>query len=376
MGFVSKRTSLLLIPIFIFLFFSSEPAWGKVKHSAPVRGEWVVRFAKNSFFSRKPFQFSSPAISENALFAGVDKNKFYAVDLRKGKKLWNYSTLGAIHAKPAVAVGNVYFGDAKGNIYALEQKTGKRVWNAQVDGAVMSAPLVLEKQIIFVTLSKQVKSFDLSTGKELWQTLPLNRDSGFTVLGSSDPFFSAGSVWVGFSDGTLLAYAPDSGQLQGVYQLGNINERLHDVDATGLVAGNNLYIPTADGHLFALDISKRKILWEIPIGDVTDPIIENGKIYLTAGNTVYCLEEASGATIWEQELEAPGLSSPASLGSWIVVMATKGKMHFLDRTTGDVYFSRHLRGGGSYSDPVVAENRMFLLTNSARLYSFRLKKKK
>ncbi len=376
MGTLSKKFFLFLSTICLLSLVGVSPellAKVKQKYSAPVKRHWVVRFPKNSFFNAKPFQFANPIVDGDSLFGGANKNIFYAVDTRHGKKLWSYETLGSVQAQPALWKDWVYFGDSKGNIYALTKKEGERFWTTSVDGAVMSAPVLHDDKLYFVTLSKQVTALDPQTGKIIWQTLPLNRDADFTVLGSADPVFAFGKLWIGYSDGTLVAYAPESGEMKRVMQLGDRNEKLHDIDATSLAVGDLFYVATASGSLFAMNPVQDKVVWTLPIGGVNNPVVKEGSLYLAGSNIVSCLNAATGETLWEQDLGVTGLSTPVVTDRWVIVLATKGKLFFIDRKTGDLVYARHIRGGGTYTDPIADDKQLFLLSNSGRLYGFRFK---
>ena len=341
--------------------------------NSPVKHIWTSNLKKQSWLRRNSYQFSKLAMDEERIYAGVEKGYFYGIRKKDGRKVWTFRTQGAVYSQPAVDEENVYFGDAKGYVYALEKKSGKLIWNAFVDAPIHSSPLILKDQIYFVSLTKQLSNFNKNTGALLWQTPPLQPDRVFTVVGSANPVLSGGFILVGFADGALVAYQPENGQIHWVKQLGDRSAMLHDVDATAWVADDRLYLPTADGNLYALNGKDGKIIWSAPMGGVNNPILSGDRLYLTAQGALYALEAQQGKVLWEQDLGVPEISTPGLLGKFLAVAATRGKMYFVDREAGDVYYSRYLPKG-SYSEPVVQGNRMYLLSNKGRLFCFELKR--
>ncbi|MDO8494160.1 MAG: PQQ-binding-like beta-propeller repeat protein [Deltaproteobacteria bacterium] len=348
--------------------------WEKVRHS-PVKKEWTTLLKRNSFWNKKPFQFAIPLLTENKLFVGVHKGSFYAIDAEKGKKLWKFRAAGPIHASARVSGGNVYFADAKGEAYALNQETGETVWVTRLGYEVMSAPLIVDDKIFFVTMAKDLFCLDRQSGKIVWQVTHGKSDFEFTLYGSSDPVLVSGQILVGYSDGTLTAHSPQNGDLLWSKSLGDPLEPFRDIDATLTLSADadKAYLMTADGKLFAINPANGSVYWTAPYGGVDHLVMADTFIYGTSGSKIFALQKEGGETAWEQELPLSALSAPAVRGDVLTVAATKGKVYFLNRLTGDIDYSWHTRGG-SYSDPVTDQNHVYILSNAARLYSFRYKK--
>jgi len=340
--------------------------------------KWVVKLKQNSWMNRRPFQFATPFVDGDKVFVGVHREIFYAVDVKKGKKLWTFKTQAPIHAQARTSGEAVFFADTKGMVYALNKENGTPIWASKLEGEVMSAPLIHGDRIYIVTLSKQLAALDGAKGTVLWETSYGSRESGFTVRGSADPVFLNGNILVGYSDGSLAAHDAATGALRWTKQLGDRAQSFHDVDSTILLAGPSTssglaYVASADGKFFALDPRTGQSVWQVPVGSVNDAVLQDGFLYVTAGGVTYCFRGDNGQTVWEQALEeVDESSSPVVYGKWLAVVATKGKIYFLDRETGDIKRSWFVKGG-SYSDPVLQGNRLFLLSNASRLYSFEFK---
>jgi outer membrane protein assembly factor BamB len=68
---------------------------------------------------------SSPAIYKNKVFFGSGNGKFFAVDARTGKEVWNYASSDVIHSSPAIYEDMVIFGGWDTYLHALNTETGK-----------------------------------------------------------------------------------------------------------------------------------------------------------------------------------------------------------------------------------------------------------
>ena len=366
------KTAKRLLVLFIFLSALAVQAKTETHPKVDtsfVHRKWVVKMKQNSWMNRRPFQFATPVVDGNRLYVGVERGIFYAVDIHRGKKVWDYTTQGGVQARATVQDQNVFVPDTKGNVYALDKTTGKVLWVANLDGEIMSAPLYYDGKLYVVTLAKEFAILDPEKGTVLWQVHQRTKDSGFTIRKSADPVYVDGNILVGYSDGTLVAHDPKDGRVKWGKQLGDRSKEFHDVDATILVAGKVAYVSSADNHFFALNPNSGAILWEAPMGNVNNALLYNEALYVTSSGIVYSLKPDSGEILWEQNLEVAEISAPAVYGNWLTVVATKGKTYFLDRNSGDILHSWFVKGG-SYSDPILSENRLFLLSNASRLYGF------
>ena len=87
--------------------------------------------------------YSSPAVADGVLYVGCDDFNVYALDARRGAKLWSCTTRGYIGwSSPAVANGVVYVGSHDGHTYALNAKTGAKLWAYSTNGIINSSPAV------------------------------------------------------------------------------------------------------------------------------------------------------------------------------------------------------------------------------------------
>lgn len=378
---MAKITSQALV-VFLLFSFSLQARSGyykrfwESKRRQVAERHWVVKLKQNSFFNHRPFQFASPVADGNRLFVGVNRDLFYAVNIKRGRKLWTYRTQGPVHAAARTADGVVYFGDLEGIAYALDQEKGKPIWLTQLGNEILSAPLIVEDKIYFITVGRDIVCLNRQTGAIVWQVTHPVAEFGFSLKGTADPVQFGETMLLGFSDGLLAAYSLTDGSLRWTRQLGDPLSDQKDVDAAVLLHEGKGFVASADGKLTAFNPSNGEVLWEAGLeggGGVNKVALADAKLYVAAGGVVSCLDAESGTLLWEQDLGVPETSAPAVYGDYLTVVATKGQAYFLDRNKGDVVYSWHVRGGG-YGDPLQVEKGVYILSNSSRLYSFQFKK--
>jgi outer membrane protein assembly factor BamB len=87
---------------------------------------------------------TTPAVTEDLVYAGTSDNKLYAMDRGEGIVQWEFDGANAsITAPPVVVEGTVYFGCQDDRVYALDAETGDRQWRFETEGAIVNpAPVV------------------------------------------------------------------------------------------------------------------------------------------------------------------------------------------------------------------------------------------
>src|SRR5262249_7857200 len=106
----------------------------------------------------------------------------YALELRSGRKLWEFATGGRVRSSPAVSSGVVYCGSMDGKVYALAADTGSLLWAFETEGAsvdlkaagydrrsVVSSPALSGDRIFVGSRDAHLYAFDRKTGRQSWR---------------------------------------------------------------------------------------------------------------------------------------------------------------------------------------------------------------
>jgi len=347
----------------------------KGSRRATVKKIGSVKLKKSTFWNKKPFQFSTPLVTDSMLFIGVDAGFFYGVDANKVKKRWQYKTEGAVHSQAGIEGDVVYFGDEKGYAYALSSADGHEIWKTFVDYPILTTPLLISDRIYYVTDTGRLIALRKDTGTEVMRSETIDKNIGFSVKRASSPVWTNGIILFGTSTGTLMAMR-ENGNVAWVKQLGDRQQMVYDLDNRPLVDGGRIYVATADRNVFCVDQSGGNIIWSTPeTGGVNDLIIGDGKLYATGSGILSAINPSDGSVIWEQDFEIPEISSPASSNRIIAVAtASGGKLYLVDDEKGDIMYERAIKGG-SFGDPTFVGDRLYIITNTGKLYGFLVKER-
>jgi outer membrane protein assembly factor BamB len=165
-----------------------------------------------------------------------------------------------------------------------------------------------------------IVAYDLDTRARRWafSAPPLGSSSGFVA-----PLIAANGVIVGnAANGRVYAVDSSSGQ-----------ERWHFDGNTflgGSVSdGHLVYVPSSDGHLYALDLLSGGLTWTAFFGGpslYTEPALyQDSLVVVKVGATLYALRRSTGERVWEFSIGYANIcSTPLIVGSQIIVDAEDG----------------------------------------------------
>jgi len=251
-------------------------------------------------------QGATVAVSSALAYVMGEDTTFYALEAATGREKWKvaFARSGSCDCVPVVRDGTVYVNgsvivtpaDANRpaskywHLFALDANTGQERWRSPSaplggTGGVCLSPPVVTADTLYAVEGSALHAVDLATGRERWKPvevrLPVEgRVRAVEVFGLVD----AGSVLVGLTSGSLIAFDKATGQtaweVPGQYRKSN---------PSMAVAGRVLYFqghpgasPAAEvqgtirysggkpvteapalppGTLNALDLDTRAILW-------------------------------------------------------------------------------------------------------------------
>lgn len=306
-----------------------------------------------------PFYPGALAAGDNKVFFTVNNTSLidtmsigyiYALNSETGQFLWKYQTQSSIsHSKPLIAQNKIFIGDDAGFLYAISASDGNLVWQTKVvnDGEIHASPAYADGKVFITTEGdaryyespqnpSSVLALNPETGEILW-TFAIDYMLDRVNLIHSTPAVSDGALFVGSENGWFYALSANDGSLIWEKEIANGTELTGSSAPAGIGYGK-VFIGTWQGKFFALSAENGETIWESSFGYANNaaPIIASSKVCVSGNNnSFYCLNEASGKLIWQENLSA----AAAALSNGILIIPASTGDNFNNQTSVLVAFA-------------------------------------
>ncbi len=336
-------------------------------------------------------------IEGKRVFVGSSDGGLYALSAPRGKILWRFETLSFVQSAPLYDPQEnvLYFGSHDGALYKVEADSGKLLWRLSTRAEVARRPVLRQGRVFFSNANDTLIAANARTGRIAWSH-HRTPAAGMEVAGYSGPAVSGGLVYMGFSDGTAMAFDAETGQerwapvslaAEAEEQLGELPKYL-DVDTTPEVLeipGEKIAVfGSYAGGVYALDAEMGTLLWSQPraagVSDLSfysqpayeeDGVVQPRRelILVATGTTgLWALDPETGHSVWRQELPLGGVSGSAFLHGAVLFNASQLGTFLLSPIDGSIIDGLHFDQGVS-SAPAAHGLRAFVMTNGGSLLS-------
>src|SRR5688572_28619230 len=290
----------------------------------------------STFGGRTP----SPTIDEDQVFiSGVafgwgdnarSAHRVFALDKNTGALNWTSPTGGspvdAPYSPPTIAVINgeriVITVAGDGGVHAFQSRTGKKLWSYILSKRGLNSSPLVNGNFVYACSSEEnvdtaqmgrVVCLDASqiengAPKEVWRQDRI--EAGF-----ASPTFFDDRLYVFDNSATVYAMDAKTGQVQWKRRAGTIGK------ASLVFADNKLYVGEANGrfHIWEVGPKSAKPLSTHYLGEKMgreyaiygSVAISNGRVYLQAANTMYCIGPKEAKKV---DVPVPGLPQEAPVG--------------------------------------------------------------
>ncbi|MSU78873.1 MAG: hypothetical protein EXS16_12360 [Gemmataceae bacterium] len=284
---------------------------------------------------------STACIADGKLYFGEgfhdDQNcRLFCVDAEKGKELWSFTTKGQTESSPTVANGKVYIGAGNDGVYCLDtQKSheagkGVVVWRfppADYKGRLLrfgGGMVIVDDRLYCATGEDRNETkdkgetalfcFDANTGNELWR-----KTAPYPVWPA--PVVRDGLVFVASGNGDVFSDVKEPEKTGGSVQCFNAKDGKelwaksfpNGIIDSPAVDGHRIYFGCRDGHAYCINRATGETIWkyflESPI--VSTPVLDcdAGRerslsvFYVTTGGRVACMNAHDGEMNWQFDLK-------------------------------------------------------------------------
>lgn len=146
-------------------------------------------------------------------------------------------------------------------------------------------------------------------------------------------------------------------------------DRLVDVDASPVIAGERLFAVGYNGNLVSIDLRTGQPAWKRSYSSANNFIVAGNQVYLiTDKDHVVAVDARSGTEIWQnKDLEYRLLSSPVVIDGSVVVGDSEGYLHWLDPYTGEFTAQQKIDDSGIAIPPVKVSDGYLVVTRDGQI---------
>ncbi len=226
--------------------------------------------------------------------------------------------------------GKVFAATGFGSVIALEASSGQVVWSKMFSIPIREAPTAAEGHVFVVNSESELLCLNGADGSQLW---------------------------------TQKGLPENAALLTG---------------ASPAVAGNIVFVPYPSGEITAIDIKTGQAKWTdslskvaintsaTAIGEAARPVVDRDAVFaISRGGQLIATSREKGARLWTREIK--GSQTPWVAGDTVFVVDMTGKLVALTRKDGKVRWVTALPGSGHWSGPVLAGNRLWLASSEGQL---------
>ncbi|HSL65188.1 MAG TPA: PQQ-binding-like beta-propeller repeat protein [Gaiellaceae bacterium] len=305
-----------------YLEFPPAVAYGRVYVANQVGRFFAVNAKTGRMIWQKRFRrciAASPVVADGIVYQAVmhplpcgtsnrsARGFVIAMNARNGKVLWRFDA-GAVESTPLVRGKTIYFGSWDRRLYAVDIRTGKLRWSYRADHEVNTSPAYAGGTLFFGTDGGRVHAVWAKTGRNRWTT------SAFSRFGRREHFYATptvayGRVYIGNTDGTVYAFGAGTGRLLWAQRAGTY------VYTAAAVWQKTVYVGSYDGNVYAFDAATGDERWrrELPAAIHGAPTILAGRIYFSTCGTcgqrgsrfakrgpslTFALDARTGRVVW------------------------------------------------------------------------------
>ena len=337
---------------------------------------------------------ASPIVAEGRIYALDANGTVSAFSLSGGSAIWRASLEPAVDNSKKVAFnasslfslggsdgggyggglaadgGRIFAASGFGNVIALDPSTGKRVWEKSVGAPVRASPTATAERVFVVTTEGRIICLSSVDGTELWSARGLPQQASLTLNASPAvdgdvviaPFPSGDILALKISDGTTL-WTENLARSRTTSQLTSLSDAARPAIDTGVA-----FAIGHGGRMVATQVKTGERIWSLNLPGTQTPWVAGDSVFVvdTTGQLL-ALSRHDGRVRWTAKLPGGTTWSGPTLASgtlWLV--SNKGQLVGVEAATGRVASQQEI-GESVYIAPIIAQGKMFVLTDNAKL---------
>jgi len=374
--------------------------------SGPLQQIWEQDAGKGSDTDSR--LTAPPVVAQGRVYVLDAEARVFAFDARNGQPLWNKNlapkgegnllneaTLGLIGKDTSIDPtkgfgGGVAYDDGKlfvstgfGDVFALDAAKGRKLWSANLGVPIVNAPVASGGRVFVSTQDNHFYAIAQADGRKLWDHQGITESAG--ILASTSAAVAGEFVLAPYTSGELYALRVQNGRPAWNDMLtssGGVTalSELDDISGRPVVDRDIVFAISHSGIMAAISLSTGDRAWSRDIGGVQTPWVAGDFIYvLSTDQQVLCLTRKEGRVKWmhqmarwtdESKSDAVVWAGPVLVSDRLILVSSAGYAVSLSPYTGDL-IGRTEIPDAAFIAPVVANDTLYLWTNSAQLVALR-----
>jgi outer membrane protein assembly factor BamB len=266
--------------------------------------------------------------------------------------------------------GKIFAATGFGTVIALDAGSGTEIWTKRYAIPIREAPTAAEGRVFVVNSESELICLNANDGVQLWSQKGLPENA--SVLTSASPAVAGNLVFVPYPSGEITAIDIKTGQARWTDSLakGAINSSATAIgEAPRPVADHEaIYAMSRGGQLIATSRDRGTRLWTRDIRGSQMPWVAGDTLFVVdITGKLAALSRRDGKARWVAALPGDGRwSGPVLAGSRLWLASSKGLLVAVDAASGSIAAQSDL-GTPIMITPVVAEGRLYVMTDKAKL---------
>ena len=334
---------------------------------------------------------AQPIVANNFVYAMDANLNVSARRLTDGELVWRVNvgdadeTSNTFGGGMAFGDGRLYVATGDSELFAMNPATGQAVWRARLLGPARGGVTFFQGRLYIQTLNNKTEAFHADTGRSIWQHQGIEEVT--SIVGSSAPATDGQVVYVTYSSGEVYALIAETGGViwtdiispLGAFS-GRLQQEISDIQALPVIDRGLLIVTSNGGRTVGYDIQRGLPAWEYTAGGTQTPAVSTEHIFLvTNDGTAVALQRSTGRAVWVKDLGSNATRSGVKKIEWFGPIIASNRLLFgssLGHLIALSPFDGRLLGeislgSGLSVPPVVANQNMIFLTQSARLLNYR-----
>jgi outer membrane protein assembly factor BamB len=360
---------------------------GNVALNAQIKQVWSADAGTGS--SKTGRLTASPIVFDGRVYTLDATARVSAFALSGGSAVWRTSLMpdkeagslfswssgggGGYGGGLAADAGRVFAATGFGSVVALDAQTGKKLWEKSVETPIRSAPTATADRVFVITSDGRFFALAASDGNELWSSRALPEQA--FLISSASPAVEGDVVVAPFPSGEVIAMRVGTGQTIWSESLTRTRSGTADASmsnaARPAIDGGMVFAVGHGGRMVATSLRNGERVWNINLASTQPPAVVGEAIYVVdAGGQLRALSRRDGSALWTVKLPGSATwSGPTAAGNALWLVSKEGNLVAADAATGRIVSQQSL-GYPVFIAPIVAQGRMLIVTDSARLIAF------